>query len=152
MEIPFRTAYGPHTRVTARIGGKSLTKQSFKEECDINTILKNYRKTGMIEHQAKYQGNYSDLSSAPDYHQAMTQIAEASAAFNSLPSELRNTFGNDPAEFLAFVQDEGNADALVEMGLAKAVPGASAESPPASPEIPAEPAPVPQPLTPLDAG
>jgi len=37
--------------------------------------------------------------------------------FNDLPSSIRSRFGNDPAAFLDFVQDENNADEMVKLGL-----------------------------------
>ena len=40
--------------------------------------------------------------------------------FEELPSQIRKKFNNDPAQFLDFVQNENNKDALYEMGLALA--------------------------------
>jgi phage internal scaffolding protein len=37
--------------------------------------------------------------------------------FNDLPSSIRSRFGNDPAAFLDFVNDEGNADEMIKLGL-----------------------------------
>ena len=47
----------------------------------------------------------------------MNQIIAAQEAFNSLPSDIRKKFDNDPAEFLEFVSDEKNNDEMIQMGL-----------------------------------
>ena len=39
----------------------SLTKQSFKDECNINNIMSKYMKDGLIGHVNKHQGRYDDL-------------------------------------------------------------------------------------------
>ena len=52
------TFYRPHDRVTQPVGGPSRTKQAFKEECDVNNILRKYEKTGLITHVAAYKGRY----------------------------------------------------------------------------------------------
>ena len=119
--------------------GKSSTKQSFKDECDINNILGKFRKTGLLEHVAVHQGDYRDLSEPTDYQTALNIVLSANAAFESLPSDIRKDFGNNPAAFLEFVDNPDNADKLVEMGLAnppenqlQALPdGDVSETPPA---------------------
>ena len=47
----------------------------------------------------------------------MNQIIAEQEAFNSLPSDIRKKFDNDPAEFLEFVSDEKNNDEMIQMGL-----------------------------------
>lgn len=98
-------------------GGTIITKQSFKKECDINSIMNKYRKTGLVDHVTRFQGDYSDLTDVPTYHDAMNKVIEANEAFSTLPSELRKHFSNDPAEFLQFVADPSNRDAMAELGL-----------------------------------
>jgi len=38
----------------------SLTRQSFKDECDVNLIVKRYTETGMINHIPRTQPQYGD--------------------------------------------------------------------------------------------
>lgn len=97
--------------------GKSKTKQSFKAECDINTILKNYKKTGLLSHVSQYQGKYEDLSQPTDYQTALNLVIDAQLAFDTLPSQIRKQFQNDPAQFLNFVDNPENEDKMIEMGL-----------------------------------
>lgn len=97
------------------------TQQQFKDECDINNIMARYQVTGVVDHVAKYEGQYGEIPEI-DYHQAMSVIADANSMFEELPSTVRDHFGNDPAKFLAFCEDEANIDKLREWNLANPLP------------------------------
>ena len=127
----------PHKRVSIDCGGESRTKQQFAKECDINNILKQFRKTGMITHVAKQQGYYGDFIGAGTYHDALNLIQDAQDMFMTLPSQIRAEFDNDPAKFLEFVHNPDNEEKMREMGLLQKVPQAAPEPPPA--KIPPEP-------------
>lgn len=136
----FRTAYGPKPKVRITCG-KGLTKQSMKKDCDINFIVKQFQKTGVVEHAARYNGDYGAFENAPNFHEAMNIVAEANSMFESVPSNVRTQFDNDPGKFLAFATDPANRDGLVELGLAKALPASAPAEPdgPAPETLPAEP-------------
>lgn len=139
MATKFKTAYGVKNRKAFLTIGSSETKQSFKRECDMNHILAQYRKTGMIAHKQQFQGDYQDISGVPTYHDAMQRIITAQEAFESLPAEVRKEFNNDPATFIDFVSDSANIPRMEELGLVDKV-----ESKPTPEEItpatpPAEP-------------
>lgn len=112
----FVKPYGPKLKTPITFKGKGRTKQAFKDETNINFILAKFQKTGVIEHQAKYQGQYGEFL-AVDYHTAMNVVLEAQEMFESVPSNIRKEFDNDPGKFLAFVGDEANRDRAVELGL-----------------------------------
>lgn len=120
--IPFRTAYGPRNRVSFATSGKTKTKQNFKDESDVNNIMKKFERGQLIEHTAKYQGQYGDFLAGGDYHAHMDAIRAADEAFLTLPAEIRSKFHNDPAEFLSFAQDPDNIEALQDLGLANKPP------------------------------
>ncbi len=106
---------------------KSLTKQSFKDECDINKILEKFEKTGAITHYSKHAPQYGDTSK-PQLHEAMTIVADAESMFEELPSAVRKKFKNDPGQFLEFVQNPKNLEEMRELGLAKkAIPLATTD-------------------------
>ena len=112
-----RSAYSEPKSSTI-ICDDGITEQHHTSECDVNTILATYMKTGIlppIDTNAKY-GDMSDF----DYQSMQNQIANANSLFEQLPENVRYKFGNEPHRFLNFVQDEKNYDALVEMGLANA--------------------------------
>lgn len=97
---------------------RSRTKQSFKAECDINNIMRKFEKTGLIEHQARFQGRYGDFTNLPQsYHEAVNQVLEAEEMFMTLPAKVRAHFDNDPGSFLAAVDDPARREELVELGL-----------------------------------
>lgn len=105
------------SRVSYETRGPSMTKQSMKDECDINNILKGYMRNGIIEHVKTVQGRYGDFASAPEYHDAMNIVVEAQNMFATLPAKIRNRFENDPAAFLDYAQDPSNEAEMRELGL-----------------------------------
>jgi phage internal scaffolding protein len=114
---PYQTPLKTFGRVQLKCNDSSRTKQHFQKECDINTIMTKYNKTGLISHVAKHQGSYDDLPNQQDYHESILEIQAANDSFNSLPSDVRNFFENDAGQFLDFVQNPNNTDEMRELGL-----------------------------------
>lgn len=83
-------------------------QQNQAEQADINKIVKKYLKTGELPNQRA--AVYADVSQLPDYHQAMNTVARAKDAFNSLPSEIRSKFYNDPKIYLDWMNDKKNLE------------------------------------------
>ncbi|ALS03689.1 VP3 [Gokushovirus WZ-2015a] len=104
------------------------TKQSFREECDINTIMARYQSTGEMPVLSERAPQYLDVSSGFDFAQMQDQVLEAQRLFNDLPSALRNRFENNPALFLDYVQDEANRPEMYQLGLLKKSPSESASA------------------------
>lgn len=96
---------------------ENMTKQSFKNECNINNIMAKFQKTGMINHYANNAPHYQDIP-ALDYHEALDIIATANSMFEELPSSVRAKFENSPEQFLEFVQNPDNIEKARELGLA----------------------------------
>ncbi|QXP07924.1 MAG: internal scaffolding protein [Arizlama microvirus] len=115
--IGFRSNYDYGYRSQVTFSEPSRTKQSFKDESDINNILKKYRQTGVFP-LASQQGQYGDFSQVTDYQSALNQVAIARSAFTSLPSHIRERFLNDPARFISFAEDPKNSREMIELGLA----------------------------------
>jgi len=107
----------PHDRVQLETGSDTRTQQHMKDQCDINNILKGYRRHGVIEHVKAFEGRYGDFIGAPEYHEAMNQLVLAQNMFDTLPAQIRKRFSNDPAEFLDFAQDPSNEAHMRELGL-----------------------------------
>lgn len=117
-EIRFQTQYDTFAHPTITCETESRTKQSFKDECDINNILSKYQKTGIVSHINQSEGQYGDFTSEQDYQTALNTVIQAQDMFSSLSAEVRDKFANDPAQFLKFVEKEENAEELIKMGLA----------------------------------
>jgi len=115
-----RHAYSPQLKTPFKNTSPSMTKQSFKDECDINVIMGRYMRTGVLDFINKHQPRYEDLTEAADYQHAMLIVAESRSLFEDLPSSIRTKFENNPAKFLDFVHDPKNRPEMAEMGLLRA--------------------------------
>lgn len=119
-----------HARVTFDCGTVSMTKQSHKSECDINNILRQYKRTGIITHVQNARPTYQDLPNNIDFQESMNTILEAERAFDALPSVVRRYFDNSPEQFLAAFQDEKQHEKLREFGFLRPDEQDRAEAPP----------------------
>lgn len=99
----------------------SLAQQHFRDECDINVMVQRFQRTGVPDSPPVPPG-VQDFSQVHDFQSAMQVIIESQSAFASLPSRLRERFGNDPSRYLEFVYDEANRDEAVKLGMIPAPP------------------------------
>lgn len=93
------------------------TQQQFKEECDINTIVRKFGLTGQLPQNLKVPMT-GDFTGVYDYQTALNQLLEADDAFMAMPADIRERFGNDAGRFVDFVSDEKNVKQCREWGLA----------------------------------
>lgn len=98
--------------------GPGLTKQSDKDACDVNLILKRYENTGVLPDMIRNDARYGDFSSPVSFQDSMNVVMKAQAQFEALSAKVRAEFDNDPAKMLAFCADEKNIDKMIELGLA----------------------------------
>lgn len=146
-------------RVSVDCGTHLITKQEFKEESDINYILNQYKKTGIINNIMKQQPIYTDLPDELDYQHSMNITMQASDAFQTLPAVVRRYFDNDPLQLVAAVHNPDMRATLEELGVLEGPlnpqpPGnpvnrnpSTAGSLTTTPQLPIQPAPNP-PATP----
>jgi len=111
-----RHAYSYREPVILESSGVSKTKQSFKDECDINRIMARYAATGTIDFVNKREAQFMDVSEI-DFQHAMEVVTTSRQAFMTLPAELRNRFNNDPGQLLGFLEDSSNMEEAVKLGL-----------------------------------
>jgi phage internal scaffolding protein len=112
---------------------KSLTKQSFAEEADINTIVRRFLLDGQMPNNVRMP-TYGDFTNVTDYHTAMNAVAQANEAFDQLPAAVRLRFHNDPAEFVEFCSNDENRQEAVKMGLVPPPPIEPATTPSVEPD------------------
>lgn len=118
----------------------SLTRQEFADECDINTLMAQYDKTGILPSSMNNNvPQYLDITDIPDYREALDMLAEASAAFMALPAQVRREFDNDALKFVEFAQDPENLPQMRTWGLA---PPEKVPEPPMKVEVVSTPAPA----------
>lgn len=96
----------------------SRTSQEFRDECDINRIVKQAEKTGLVTHLNSKSVAYMDISHMPDFQTMHNIVIQAQNEFSSVPAEIRQKFNNDPMVFFEAVSE--NPKLLVELGLASA--------------------------------
>lgn len=106
----------------------SLTQQQFAEECDINTIVDRFMKSGVLPSPVNMPA-YQDYDGIFDYQSAMNTIREADLAFMSLDARVRARFNNSPQAFLEFFADPANAEEGVRLGLVIPKPSVKQEEP-----------------------
>ncbi len=87
------------------------TKQSFKNETDIEKIMARADVTGTISHLAKYEGVYADFSDF-DFHKQNNMLTRGASIFADLPAEIRKEFRQSPAAFFEYVNVPGNIEKL----------------------------------------
>lgn len=91
-------------------------QQQFKEETDINTIMKRFGVTGELPTHVRpvLPDEYDNIG---DYASAMNTIRRADEAFMQMPSGVRARFQNNPQVFTEFFAKEENRMEAEKMGL-----------------------------------
>lgn len=119
------------------------TKQEFWKDCDINHIMKKYRKTGILGDPLSYrEGMYGDFSSGEDFASMMRKVADVQSIFAELPSHVRTRFANDPSRLIEFLVDPKNDEEAIKMGLKLKPAPAPAPAQPAGTGTASAPAPA----------
>lgn len=118
MTKKFRTNYDYKESPGISFPERGRTKQEFKAECNINTIMKKFEKTGQLPDMIKANPQYGDFSNVGTYQESLQVVMFAQEQFEALPAAARKRFKNDPQAFLAFCQDPSNQEEMIKMGLA----------------------------------
>jgi len=119
---PFlRTPYNYDTIAASNESGlaceePTLAQQQFKDECDINNILRQFNVTGLLP-EAPLSPRYGDFTGIVDYHTAMNAVIAAEDGFMALPAHLRARFENDPENLINFLDDSANKEEAIKLGL-----------------------------------
>lgn len=85
-------------------GSETLVQQQFKDEVDINTVVRRYGITAGMPFGPD-GGMYGDFSGIVDYESAMALIKDTDARFMRIPAELREKFNNNPGMLVRFAQN-----------------------------------------------
>lgn len=119
--MQFKTRYEGRKAIKLSFEGSEpygKTEQAHKASCDINSILKQYDRTGLITHVNRIQAEYGDYTAINEYQQSLNLVIKAQADFDALPSAIRKRFGFDPGLFVEFVTNPSNQDEMIRLGLA----------------------------------
>ncbi|WNK14877.1 MAG: internal scaffolding protein [Microvirus sp.] len=113
----FISAYGPKLKIQLHFPAhEGRTKQDFASECDINVIMARYKKTGLLDFVNKNAPRYGDITGV-DFQEAHALITTGKTMFAELPSNIRDRFENDPAQFLEFTSNSDNLQEMASLGL-----------------------------------
>lgn len=104
-------------RVTIDCSQPQLTDQSFKKQCDINLIMKQYEKTGMLPQQTISNPRYIDNTNIPTLEDAFNITNQAMEAFYTLPPTIRRLMDNDASQLENFISNPENHDLLKKHGV-----------------------------------
>lgn len=123
-----KSAYS-RTRVKTKIEcNKSKCVQSERVNADINNIVAKAYKTGQLPVLTNLTHS-EDLPTSLSYQQALDKVVSAQQSFERLPSNIRDTFDNEPAKFLDAIKTaekdsavRANLEALGVMEASSATP------------------------------
>ncbi|AXL14791.1 internal scaffolding protein [Microviridae sp.] len=112
--------------------GESMTEQHHLDQVSIHRIMERYRKAGVLDHVQQYQGQYMNVVGATDFKESMDKIIEARELFETVPSRIRADFNNDVTQFIDFMQNNENIEAIEAYGMdaSHLVAPQGSESPP----------------------
>lgn len=113
-------------------------KQAFKDECDINVLMRRYEKTGVLPLGRGQAPVYVDAS-VIDFQASMDRVAQVRGVFSLLDARTRARFENNPEFMLEFLADPANKEEAVKLGLLPPDPKPAAAAPAAAAEVVPEP-------------
>lgn len=96
---------------------KGRTKQQFRDEVNINTIMHKYRHSGIVPKTRGDVGHYGHFEDVTTYDQAVDAVNNANQAFAELPADVRSRFENDPQQLLDFMATESNEEEARALGI-----------------------------------
>lgn len=111
-----RMPYGSRDRVSMSVFDPSMTVQSEKDSCDVNLIIRQYDRTGVLTSINEATPQFGDVA-VHDYKESIDFVMAAQKAFDSLPAAVRKRFNGSPAEYLDFVNSSDNRSEAIELGL-----------------------------------
>lgn len=138
----FRSAYSGSVRSSLSFDGDEvLTEQSHLKSTDINHIVSQYQRTGIApQSMSDSPPRFGDISSLPSLQDGLNAVISAQESFDSLPSDIRKRFSNDPSMLLSAIEESSTNELLrselVSYGILNAPP---------TPVIPDDPIPSPEP-------
>lgn len=80
-----------------------MTKQSFKDDTDVNRLLQKMQKTNSLRHVDEFpESVYREFDGEMDLLTADARMKKANRIFERLPSEVRREFDNNPLRFVTY--------------------------------------------------
>lgn len=105
------------SRVRTPVGERSMTKQSFKDESDINKIVARHHAGQQVTHLNRAEPRFGDFANSPSYKEQLDMVNQADMAFMDLPSKVREAAGNNAGVLLAMLDNPEDCRLLMDAGL-----------------------------------
>lgn len=121
--MKFYTGYDRPPRAGYACSGASMAAQEFKQDCDINHIVKRAQRTGTLPVVPREVMYGEEDETAGDLRAKMDLINDIRDHFDKLPSDIRLRFNNDALAYNAWVVNPDNYSEAVKLGLIKPVEG-----------------------------
>lgn len=116
--MKFQTPFEPMGHKGLFFEKPSLTKQEFRDECDITNIIDKFSRTGELPQPfVGGSGVFADVSDIPDYQSSQNNVVRVREWFDGLPSNIRSRFDNDPSKLVQFINDPSNRSEAEKLGL-----------------------------------
>lgn len=113
----FNSRYSQSTfKGTPKSDLPSLTSKEFGDSVNIDKLVKKYG-AGRLASATSAPQTFTDLSGITDLADALDKSVRARDLFNSLPSDVREYFNNDPVALLQNLNNPDIQDDLVKLGL-----------------------------------
>ena len=108
--------FGTHDHIIIDIDpSEDLTQQHFEKECNINSIVGKYQKTGVLPTAMIRDVQFGEVG--PDLLNALSKVRAAEEQFLKMPSTIREHFQNNPEIFMRFLCDKDNYSKAVKLGI-----------------------------------
>lgn len=141
QNVIIRSHYSPKVKVYAPYKKDGRTAQYEKDKTDIVNILQKYSTQGTLTVNA-LEPQFGDFSQVVTYQDALDAKIKTEAAFQGLPSIVRNQFNNSPKQLIAFMNDPKNKKAAQKIGLIDPDPVEIIRKPAVQPVTEPDPAPA----------
>lgn len=125
MKTKIHSLYNKPPKIKKTFNTPGRTQQHFKNECDINYIMRKYAKTGVLTDPNAINGSqptFGDFSNLPDLQEAKQIVIDANLMFEGLNSKIRKRFGNDPIKLIEFLRDPENKEEAIKLGIVNPEP------------------------------
>lgn len=102
---------------STKLNSEGGADQAQADSCNINIIVERCKQGGTQPSITRGQGTFGDFSSAPTLHEAYEAVYAASAAFEQLPSAVREAALNNPVQLVEMLDDLEGQKILALAGL-----------------------------------
>lgn len=110
-----RDPYTPFEKPTIDASKDGLTKQSFKDDCDMNIIVRKYQQSGFVDHINRQNPNFG-IAPNSDFYQTQLAIANVKSLYENLSDVSRGRFAS-VSDLMEALIDPARITELTDLGI-----------------------------------